>query len=220
MKDYIFFDLDGTLTDSQEGILNSLRISLALFDIKLTDDEMRVFIGPPLIETFRKSLGLSSAQAEKATNAFHEYYETKGIFENYVYDGIPNLLESLKKSGKHLAVATSKPELTAIRTLEHFNIASYFDFICGSNMDETRSNKAEVIKYTMQKFTLTEKDSSKIIMVGDRSNDILGAHQNGIEAVAVLYGYGNTAEFQNAGANYIIKTVDELEHFLTTDKEF
>lgn len=213
MKEYIFFDLDGTLTDSQEGILNSLRISLALFDIQMTDEQMRIFIGPPLMETFRKTLGLSSEQADKAAEAFHTYYEEKGLFENRVYDGIPDALESLKKSGKHLATATSKPERTAIRILEHFNLAPYFDFICGSEMDETRSNKADVIAYTMHKFDLTEKDAAKIIMVGDRSNDIIGAHQNGIEAAGVLYGYGTAAELENAGADYSIKTVGELKTF-------
>lgn len=216
MKDYIFFDLDGTLTDSQEGILNSLRISLALFDIKKTDEQMRVLIGPPLMETFRKTLGLSSEQAEKAADAFHTYYEEKGIFENRVYDGIPTVLESLKKSGKHLAVATSKPELTSIRILEHFNLAPYFDFICGSNMDETRSNKADVIAYTMHKFDLTEKDAAKIIMVGDRNNDIIGAHQNGIEAVGVLYGYGTKAELEKSGANYIVESVEDLGIFFNS----
>lgn len=214
MKDYIFFDLDGTLTDSQEGILNSLRISLALFGINLTDDEMRVFIGPPLKESFSKTMHFSPEQTEKAIAAFHEYYESKGLFENRVYDGIPAVLELLKNAGKHLAVATSKPEILAVRILEHFELAHYFDFICGSNIDETRSDKAEVIAYTMQKCGLTKKDADKIIMTGDRRNDIDGAHKNGIQAAAVLYGYGNQEEFLNAGADYIIKTAEELGTFL------
>ena len=214
MKEFIFFDLDGTLTDSEEGIFNSLKISLSLFNIEKTDEQMMEFIGPPLEESFLKIMNFSPSQTEKAVSAFHKYYEEKGLFENRVYDGIPNLLERLKNSGKHLAVSTSKPEHSAVRILEHFNLSHYFDFICGSSIEENRSSKSEVIAYTMKKFNLSQKDSDRIIMVGDRRNDIEGSHKNGIQTVSVLYGYGSIKEFKDSGADFIVETVETLENFL------
>ncbi|MCM1322086.1 MAG: HAD hydrolase-like protein [Bacteroides sp.] len=214
MKDYIFFDLDGTLTDSQTGIINALRSALGCFDMHKSDAELRMFIGPPLKETFRKTLSLSDAETETALERFHAYYDTKGLFENRVYDGIVPLLANLRKNGTHLAVATSKPEITAKRILAHFDLAEYFDCICGSGFDESNGSKAEVIAAAMRRCALCEKDVSRIIMVGDRNNDILGAHKNGIEAAAVLYGYGSEKEFKQAGADYIAETPAALEIFL------
>ena len=137
MKDYIFFDLDGTLTDSQEGILNSLRYTLEFYGVEYSDERLKTFIGPPIVETFKK-LGFLGEKAMESVKVYRKYFAQKGIFENRVYDGIENLLKNLKNSGRHLAVATSKPEEYAIRIAEYFGIAKYFDCICGCNMDETR----------------------------------------------------------------------------------
>lgn len=214
MKDYVFFDLDGTLTDSHEGIFNSIRNALNFFEIKKTDEELRVFIGPPLKETFIKTIKLSQEETKIAIDKFHEYYEEKGLFENQPYKGIKELLANLKSKGKHLVVATSKPESTSKRILEHFNLSNFFEHICGSNMDETRSDKAEVISYAMETCGLSKKDKDRIIMIGDRQNDIFGAHKNEIQVAAVLYGFGNKEEFLNAKADYIINSVNDLNIFL------
>ena len=193
MKDYIFFDLDGTLTDSQEGILNSLRYTLEFYGVEYSDERLKTFIGPPIVETFKK-LGF--------------------LGENRVYDGIENLLKNLKNSGRHLAVATSKPEEYAIRIAEYFGIAKYFDCICGCNMDETRSDKAEVIEYALDSCGLNTEDTERVLMVGDRYTDIEGAHKNSICAAAVLYGYGSRKEFEEFGADYIVETVSGLQDLI------
>lgn len=214
MKDYIFFDLDGTLTDSQEGIINSLKLALNYFNISKTENELRSFIGPSLQDTFQKSLGMNQEDYETAVKIFREYFSTKGLFENKVYEGIPNLLEQLKKSNRHNVVATSKPEKFAKQILGHFKLDAFFDCICGSRMDETRTDKAEVIAYTMECCHLKKEDSSRILMVGDRKNDVVGAHKNGIQVVSVLYGYGTRSEVESAGTDFTVNSVQELKDFL------
>ncbi len=210
MKDYIFFDLDGTLTDSQEGILNSLRYTLKFYGIEYPDEKLKTFIGPPILETFKK-LGFTGEKGRECVKKYREYFAKKGIFENRVYDGMENLLKELKNSGRHLAIATSKPEEYAVRIAEHFGIAKYFDCICGCNMDETRSDKAEVIAYALESCSLHKDDTGRVLMVGDRYIDIEGAHKNSICAAAVLYGYGSRKEFEEYGADYIAATVNELQ---------
>ena len=235
-QEYIFFDLDGTLTDSQEGILTSLKKGLESVGISKTDDELRVFIGPPLYEIYRKGFHLSNEDTEKAIREFRNYYSTKGLFENRLYDGIKDVLESAKSAGKRLVVATSKPEDFAIRILEHFEVAEYFDFICGSSMDESRTDKAEVIRYALKKcgFSISdeaegagdgscgEQDlsvsgtaySREVLMVGDRYTDVKGAADFGIKTCYVLFGYGNKEEAEKSGAEYVVGTVKELGDFL------
>ncbi len=213
MKDYIFFDLDGTLTDSQEGILNSLRYTLEFYGVEYSDERLKTFIGPPIVETFKK-LGFLGEKAMESVKVYRKYFAQKGIFENRVYDGIENLLKNLKNSGRHLAVATSKPEEYAIRIAEHFGIAKYFDCICGCNMDETRSDKAEVIEYALDSCRLHTEDTERVLMVGDRYTDIEGAHKNSICAAAVLYGYGSRKEFEEFGTDYIVETVSGLQDLI------
>ncbi|MGP1459274.1 MAG: HAD hydrolase-like protein [Treponema sp.] len=215
MKDYIFFDLDGTLTDSQEGILNSLRYALKLYGIEFPDDKLKTFIGPPMLETFGK-LGFDESEIRSAVKKYREYYEANGIFENRVYDGVENMLVDLKNSGKRLAVATSKPEEYAARILEHFGIARYFDCICGCRMDESRADKAEVIAYALESCSLTAADAPRVLMAGDRYADIVGAHKNSVCCAAVLYGYGSRSEFEKYGADYIVETVPELQALIKT----
>lgn len=206
---YYLFDLDGTLTDSGEGITNSVRHALHRFGIMEYDESvLRKFIGPPLAESFQKYFDLSQEEACKGIDYYREYYTDGGMFENAVYDGIKELLEGLKAKGKTLIVATSKPELFAEQILEHFGLAEYFDCIAGTSMDETRVHKDEVIAYAMQKYKGI--DHKKAVMIGDRSNDIMGGKANGMDTIGVLYGFGSREELEEAGADIIVEKPEEI----------
>lgn len=212
MFDYLFFDLDGTLTDPAQGITNSFIHALKYFGIEIpTYEKLCTFIGPPLVDTFKTQFGFDDEKAALGVKKYREYFAEKGLLENYVYDGIPELLSTLKTNGHKLVVATSKPEEYSIRILEHFDLAKFFEHICGSNMNETRSKKDEVIAYAIE--TCHIKDKSNILMIGDRMHDIIGAQKNNIKSCGVLYGYGNLEELQNAGADYIVKSVNDLLKF-------
>lgn len=213
MYDIVLFDLDGTLTDPGEGITNSVAYALNKFGIKVNDkSELYNFIGPPLIDSFMKYYGMSYDDGLKAVEYYREYFGVTGIFENTMFDGIPDLLDTIKKSGRTISLATSKPEQYAVRILEHFNLTQYFDFVGAATMDETRSKKADVIDYTLKQLSITDK--SKVVMVGDRHHDIEGAKQNGIDSIGVLVGYGDKAELENAGATYISENIDDIIKFL------
>lgn len=213
-RQYIFFDLDGTLTDSQPGIYESLRVMLNHFGIEKTDEELKPFLGPALWDSLPKYCGFNHEQCVEAVEVFRKHYFSTGIFNNSVYDGIPELLENLKAAGKTLVLATGKPVEQAEIVINHFGLGKYFDFIGGSTLDKSRSKKGQVIAYAMEQMKLTESDRGSIIMVGDRDNDIDGAHENGLEVVAVLYGYGSRPEFEKAGADYVVGSVGELGAFL------
>lgn len=213
-RQYIFFDLDGTLTDSQPGIYESLRIMLNHFGIEKTDEELKPFLGPALWDSLPKYCGFTHEKCVEAVEVFRKHYFSTGIYNNSVYEGIPEVLESLKAAGKNLVLATGKPVEQAEIVINHFGLGKYFDFIGGSTLDKSRSKKGQVIAYAMEQMKFTETDRSKIIMVGDRDNDINGAHENGLEVAAVLYGYGSRSEFEKAGADYIVDTVGALGKFL------
>lgn len=209
MYDVILFDLDGTLTDSGLGITNSVAYSLKKFGIEVHDrTELYKFIGPPLKESFEKYYGFPAEKAEQAIQYYREYYVDKGMFENTVYEGIESLLKSIRDSGKTAIVATSKPEIFAKRILEHFDIAKYFSYIIGANMDETRTKKDEVISYVLENCNIPDK--SKVLMIGDREHDILGAKKVGIDSLGVLFGYGDYEELKSAGATYIAEAVENI----------
>ena len=211
--EYIFFDLDGTLTDSQDGILNSFRSIFKHFGIKEPEYEvLRTYIGPPLVLTIGQTLGFTGEKLQEAVKVFSSYYDNQGYMENRVYKGIPEALQCLKALGCKLSVATSKPEHTAIKIMEHFDIAKYFDHICGSLPDESRSKKTDVIEYAIKLNEIT--DRSKILMVGDRKFDVEGAHQSGLKCAGVLFGYGSREEFEAAGADYIVENPEDLEKLL------
>lgn len=210
MFNYLFFDLDGTLTDPAKGITNSFIHALKFYGIEIPSfEKLCTFIGPPLIQTFKEQFGFSDDKCDEAVKKYREYFADKGLFENSVYEGIPELLETLKKNGKKLFVSTSKPEEYSVRILEHFGLSKYFDFICGSNMDESRSNKDEVIAYTIKKAGIS--DLSKILMVGDRKHDIIGAQKNDIKSCGVLFGYGSKKELEDAGADFIAENILDLQ---------
>jgi len=209
MYQVILFDLDGTLTDSGEGIANSVDYALKRYGITETDrSKLFLFVGPPLTESFRKYYHFSEEDAKEAVNVYREYYIPKGIYENSVYEGIPKLLQRLKKEGKKIAVATSKPEELAKKVLDHFQITQYFDCISGATMDEKKVEKPEIIKTVLEELKI--QDKSCCVMVGDRLHDIIGAKENGIDSIGVLYGFGSKEELESYGATYIVKTPEEI----------
>ena len=212
MFDYIFFDLDGTLTDPAQGITNSFIHALKYFGREIPSyEELCKLIGPPLPYSFETILGFPKENVMEAVAKYREYFATKGLYENSVYPGMPELLQTLKEKGKHLVVATSKPEEYSIKIIEHFDLSKYFDFVCGSLMDESRSKKSEVIAYALQRCGLSDSDKERVLMVGDRFHDIEGAKQNGLKSCGVLFGYGSREELENAGATYIVSMVKELQ---------
>jgi phosphoglycolate phosphatase len=212
MYQHLLFDLDGTLTDPGEGITNSVAHALKKRGIEVADHrELNCFIGPPLAQSFMKYYGLSEEDATRAVADYREYFVPHGMFENEVYDGIPEMLADLKANGKHLIVATSKPEKFAIQILEHFDLLRYFDRVYGATMDSSRSKKGDIIAYALKEGKISPDDA---LMIGDRHHDIDGAHENGLTAVGVLYGYGDREEHQAAGADDIVATVQELKELL------
>lgn len=211
--DYIFFDLDGTLTDSQEGILNSFKTLFEYYGMEIPSYEtLCTFIGPPLKDTLKNQFGFDEKKASEAVDVFQAYYKCQGYAENRVYDGIPQLLSALKAAGKKLVVATSKPEVTAKKIINHFELAQYFENVCGSAEDESRSKKADVIEYAISLNKI--EDKSKILMIGDRKFDVIGAKTVGLKCAGVLFGYGDEAELQQAGADFIAATPAELEKII------
>ncbi len=210
----VLFDLDGTLTDPKEGITKSVQFALYQQGIKEPDlDKLEPFIGPPLKDSFMDLYGMTSEQALTAIEDYRKRFAPIGIFENKVYTGIPQMLEKLKAAGMKLAVASSKPELFVNRILEHFELSQYFDVVVGSNLDGTRGKKEEVVEEALNR--LGEKtDKITCAMVGDRRFDIQGAKEYGLTAVGVAYGYAGKGELEAAGADYIAKTVKQLEQFL------
>jgi phosphoglycolate phosphatase len=211
MAEYILFDLDGTLTDSGLGIVNCVKYALDKLNISYAGKNLSKFVGPPLMESFKEEFGFSHEQAERGVELYRERFKDIGIFENILYDGIPECLCRLKSAGKKIILATSKPEVFAIRILEHFNISEYFDFVSGSLMNNTRDGKAEVIENAINSFKI---DLSSAIMVGDRKFDVIGARAFNIETVGVLWGYGTKEELSEAGALKCVETVSELTEFL------
>lgn len=202
MKQYILFDLDGTLTDPGEGITNSVAYALEKYGIHEPDHTVLYpFIGPPLVQSFVTRYGFTEAQGLQAVTYYREYFKEKGIFENRVYDGIPELLSALKQQGKTLILATSKPEAFAVRILEHFDLMQYFDYAFGATMDQSRTAKADVIRYALESAGITDLDQA--VMVGDRLHDIEGAKANSLDSIGVLYGYGDRQELEEAGADLI-----------------
>lgn len=209
----VLFDLDGTLTDSKPGITKSVRYALEKMGIIENDlDQLEHFVGPPLLDSFKRSYGFDEEKAGIAVAYYREYFTGKGMFDNSVYEGVESMLKKLKEHGKSLALATSKPTVYSVSILEHFGLYQFFDVVVGSNLDGTRTAKSEVIECTLLEYKAF--DRARIIMVGDRMHDIMGAAANGIDSVAVSYGYGSLRELEECRPTYTVKTVGELEEFL------
>ena len=219
MSDMILFDLDGTLTDSGPGITRCVQYALASFGIEEPDlEKLNCYVGPPLLESFMNFAGLGCEEAQQAITKYRERYEAEGIFENEVYEGIPEVLAYLKEKGKILAVASSKPEKYVEQILEHFEIRKYFTVVTGSEMNETRTDKGEVIAETLRRLG-AEDSRSDVVMVGDRSYDVIGARANGLLCVGVSYGYGGREELEAAGAAKVCDTPEELKLLAEDPKE-
>lgn len=213
-KDYLLFDLDGTLTDPKEGITKAVQYALKHYGIQVDDlDSLCPFIGPPLKDSFQKYYGFPEEQAKEGIQIYREYFSDKGWCQNRVFPGIPEMLGELKENGKKLYLATSKPEVFAKRILEHFGLTSYFEFIGGADLDETRVKKGDVIKYVLDTCGLSDK-KEKVLMIGDREHDVLGAREQGLECVGVLFGYGDRTEMEECHAAYIAASINELRKML------
>ncbi len=223
----ILFDLDGTLTESHPGIIRSVQYALEKMGYPiLPEEELYSFVGPPLTDSFRSVVHMSEEEAEKAVACYREYFSTKGKYENSVYAGIPELLERLRKDGFLLGIASSKPEVFVKDILEHFGLLNCFDMICGATMDGSRSEKPDIIRYALRQAGYLQKESGEaghdtsavrreVVMVGDRKYDITGAHEMGMSAVGVTWGYGSREELMSSGADALASDPEELYRVLT-----
>lgn len=207
--DIIFWDLDGTVIDSGLGVTNSIMYALDKMGIEVPDrTQLYKFIGPPLNQSFKMFYNLSDEDIKKAIGYYRENYKEKGILENTVYEGVPEVIKKLKEMGKKIVLATSKPEDYAKKILQHIGVYDYFDFVAGASMDGVRNDKEQVIEYALESIGVT--DTKNVLMVGDRKYDIEGAGKFGIDVAAVLYGYGNREEFIEFGATYIVEKPEEI----------
>lgn len=210
---YLLFDLDGTITNSETGITRCVEYALSHFGIQVSDlHDLLPFIGPPLLDSFKEFYHFTDEQAVIATEKYRERYKDKGIYENELYPGIEELLAEAAQQGKTVILATSKPEIFARRILDYFKLSSYFSFIAGSGLDGSLHTKTDVINYILQSNNIT--DLSTVVMIGDRKHDIIGAKNVGIDSIGVLYGFGDYDELSEAGATHIVKDIAELRNLL------
>ena len=209
--DTVVFDLDGTVTDPKEGTTGAVAYALRALGREAEPDGLTAFIGPPLHESFPELCGLNEEETDRAIREFRVYFSSRGWMENVPYEGMAQFLAVLRAAGLRLVIATSKPEEFALRILEHFQLASYFDVICGACGDDKASaDKASVIRRALARAG----ETGRTVMVGDRRYDVAGAHANGIAAIGVLYGYGGREELSAAGADEIAGDLNELESIL------
>lgn len=207
--DVILFDLDGTLTDSVDGILNALWYSCKVNNLRIPEkEEMMEFVGPPMTDSFSSHFGLEGDLLVKAIKDYRVYYADKGWKENKVYDGVYEMLETLKQHGKTIGLATNKPQKTMIWIMEYFELDKYFDFMGGSDEAVGRNGKAKVIEFTLENLGISDK--SKVVMIGDRKYDTQGALEAGVKAIGVEYGYGSKEELIKFGAIDTVKTPIEI----------
>lgn len=219
MYSYCLFDLDGTLTDSREGITKSAQYALHHYGIEEPDlKKLEKFIGPPLMDSFKEFYGLSEEQAAEACAVYRERFLPIGIFENKVYDGIEQLLDHLKSKGVRIALASSKPENSVRRILDHFDLMKFFDVVVGSAPDGSHGAKEEIVEralFELGVHALSKKDRfSQCAMIGDRKFDICGAKHHGVSAIGVRYGFADEGELEEAGADHIVTSVTDLEALL------
>lgn len=215
MWKYILFDLDGTLTDSSQGITGCVAYALKKSGYSVPGMEALLeYIGPPLVRSFQELAGMPYDEACKAVSLYRSRYGRSGMFENIPYEGIEDVLVALKDKGKIMAVATSKPEEYAVKILEHFRLDRYFDEITGSTFDGSRNDKKSVIEESICRMGLSSADKPDIIMVGDRKHDITGAKECGIASLGVYYGFAKKGELEEAGADYITDSVYGIKELL------
>lgn len=211
MKDYILFDFDGTVFDTAEGITKCVQYALNKMGIEAELSELMCFAGPPLVEMFAQKYGMSNEQAKMATELYRERYKPIGWKECKPFEGMHELMLKLKKEGKKLAIATSKPQHLAEQILDAYNMLDDFDIICGAEFDGTRSQKWEVIEYVLNEFGITADDA---VMVGDRKYDVIGAKRCGLDCVGVRFGYAEEGELEEHGAVYVAQDTEDLFEYL------
>lgn len=206
---YILFDLDGTITDPFLGITKSVAYSLNSFGIEVKNlDELKKFIGPPLVDSFQEYYNMIKQQSLQAVEKYREYFSVTGLYENKVYTGIEDMLQALINEGKILYICTSKPHVFAKQILKHFQLEQYFQGIYGSELDGVRNAKKDVIAYCLKQEGLKSQDC---IMVGDRKHDVIGAYENNIKCIGVLYGYGSLEELKECQCDWIVSDINELK---------
>lgn len=210
---YLLFDLDGTLTDSCEGIYKSFEYALNFYGVEVDDlNTLKPVLGPPLKDSFMDMFGFDEKTADEAVAKYRERFSTVGLYENRVYDGVYDMLEALKKEGYFIALATSKPEKFARVILKHFELEKYFDFITGATIDGKISTKEDVIKHIIESLEISDVD--EMLMIGDRKYDLIGAKIFGIDALGVLYGYGSKDELLENPSVLLAKSPDDVVKFL------
>ncbi len=212
MYDYVLFDLDGTISDSSEGITKGIQIALKHMGIEEERENLSKFIGPPLKYSFTTFYDFNEEQCDIAVKKYREYYGKIGLFENRAYDGIGDLLKKIKERGKKIAVATSKPEKFSVQILEKFGLLEYFDIISGASMDGVRADKYEVIIEALNRFG--DPDRSRVVLVGDTRFDVEGASKAGIDCIGVLYGFGTRESLEKAGVKYIAESMEDILNYL------
>ncbi|MDO4616261.1 MAG: HAD-IA family hydrolase [Lachnospiraceae bacterium] len=218
MAELILFDLDGTLTDSGPGIINCVKYAFEKLNFTDYDEEtLRSFVGPPLSYRFQEVLQCSEEEALHAVALYRERYTDTGIWENSVYEGIPEVLTLLRCAGKKLAVATSKPQAMAERVLERFELSEYFDVICGSKADGKKAEKTEILREVLAASGFEDR-KDQVLLIGDTKYDVLGAKAVGIDCVGVSYGYGTSEELEESGAVKVVNTAGELV-YIALDEE-
>lgn len=216
MYQYLMFDLDGTLTDPREGITKSVQYALRRMGIEEEDlTKLEPFIGPPLLESFMEYYDFSVEQAREAVEYYREYFSETGVFQNLLFEGVPELLAALKSHGKVVATASSKPEPFVRLILEHFHVDSYFDYICGGSMDESRIDKEDVIEELLcHRMQLPREEWDKVLMIGDRRHDVEGAAKFNIPCLGLSMGFAAEGELEKAGAAAIVDSMDEIREFV------
>lgn len=216
---YLLFDLDGTVTNSKEGILNCVKYAYEAAGLPVPEEKTLLrYIGPPLVDSFQEVAGMTRQEAEQATQKYRERYSVTGLFENQVYEGMDETLRSLKREGFQIALATSKPEEYSVRILEHFGLSDCFDEVVGSMLDGRRNRKAEVIQEVFRRMNISQEEKQCTIMIGDRKHDILGAKECGIASLGVYYGFAPAGELEEYGADYVLQRVDQILPFFMKKK--
>lgn len=218
--DYILFDLDGTIIDSREGITNCIRYALREMGLPIPEEEVLLqFIGPPLVQGFQENISMNQEDAMQATAKYRERYRDIGLYEAVVYEGVDKVLSYLKEQGIKIALATSKPEEFAVRILKHFHLAQYFDVMTGATLDGKRNTKEAVIQEALSRLCVTDDKKEKVLMIGDRKYDILGAESCGIASLGVYYGFAEEGELEEAGAFVTVQTTGQLLDYFCTSEE-
>ena len=212
MYSHVFFDLDGTLTDSRPGIIHSVQYALRHFGMEMPEAALLPFIGPPLLYSFQQFCGMDARQVAEAVTRYREYFKDRGIYENSLYPGVTELLRALRAAHRRVALATSKPEVFAHRIVAYFGMEDCFDCVCGAGLDGPRQSKADVLAYACA--TLEARDMRRCVLVGDRIYDVQGAEALGMDCIGVLYGYGAPGEFCSPAVVRQCSSVRELRQTL------